>query len=291
MDDMRTATEQPVVLPFPESDYDEKGNLKKVRGRVLKKLLKYEFKAVFKPIFIPAVIVLAVAFYLFAFGFLIDFNAIVSTAKFVLWIMTFMLFVYGLLFMLVFPLIICMNRYSHNLFGSDGYLSLSIPASPEEQILAKRISQYVMLFGALLVVVVSLLLALIPVMATTDMGGSSSAPDGNERNWVVLIFDVLHALISIHVFPLFVASAFSFLKCKKHRGLPAWVVVLVCIGTFLTITYGAALIATLVEEGLLIITDAFLSFVKWFLLALACVAIYGIWRYEIQTLRCKVNLK
>lgn len=285
---MRVKTEQSALLPFPESDYDKDGNLKKVRARVLKKLLKYEFKAIFKPVLIPAVIVFALANYLCAFGCLLDFS-FETTATIVLWIMTFVFFVYGLFFMLIFPLIICMNRYSGNFFGSDGYLSLSIPATPEEQILAKRISQYVALFFSLLVVIVSLVLAVTPVVL--DNIEHSIPSDGESVNVVATVFDFLYAIIFFHVAPLFVASVFSYLKCKKHRGLRAWVVVLVCVGAFLTLTYGAALVATLIENKVLIITDAFLSFVKWFALVAECVAIYGIWRYETQTLRCKINLK
>ena len=61
MDDVTAMVEQPVEtpsLPFPATDYDKNGKLKKVRGRVLKKLLKYEFKALLKPIFIAAIAIL-----------------------------------------------------------------------------------------------------------------------------------------------------------------------------------------------------------------------------------------
>ena len=42
---------KPVKLAFPEEDYDRNGKLKRVRGRMLKKLLKYEWKGLI-PVFL-----------------------------------------------------------------------------------------------------------------------------------------------------------------------------------------------------------------------------------------------
>ena len=286
MDDVTVKTNQPVALPFPEEDYDKNGKLKKVRGRVLKKLLKYEFKSILSILFIPAIVILGVATYLFAFGFLIDFTSEDTTAKYVLWIMTWVLFVYGLLFMLIFPLIICMRRYSGNFFSSDGYLSLSIPATPEEQILAKRISQYIVMFATMLLLALSIFIAIFPAIRHSDWY-KINIPAMNAGEWVVFILDNLHALLAVHIVPLFVVAVFSFLKCWRHRGLRPWM----CVGLFFTLTYGAALWATLIEEGIIVMSKVFLLVTDWIFLVLQCVAIYAIWRYETNTLRNKINLK
>jgi len=289
MDDV-TVTKEKTLFPFPESDYDKDGKLKRVRKRVLKNLLKYEFKAILKPLMLSAAILLALASYLFAFGFLIDFSSDTGAAKYVLWILTMVIFVYGSLFMLVFPIIVSMRRYSRNFFGSDGYLALSIPATPEEQILAKRISQYVAVFGAMLVVFSSVILVLFPLGLDTGMFDFVFPPmDGGELT--LFIFEQIHAFLEFHILPLFLVCLFSFLKCWRHRGLRAWGIVLMCVGVFFTFTYGAALVATLVEEGIIVFTDVFLAVLDWIGLVLQCVAIYGIWRYETTTLRCKINLK
>ena len=290
MDDITVKTNQPVALPFPEEDYDKNGKLKKVRGRVLKKLLKYEFKAILGVLFIPAIVILGVASYLFAFGFLIDFANEDTTAKYILWIMTWVLFTYGLLFMLIFPLIVCMRRYSRNFFSSDGYLSLSIPASPEEQILAKRISQYVVIFATMLLIVFAVFIAIFPSIRHTDWY-RIDIPAMNTGEWVAFILDNLHGLLAIHIAPLFIMVVFSFLKCWRHRGLRPWAVVLMCVGLFFTLTYGAALWATLIEEGIIVMTKTFLLVTDWIFLLLQCLAIYGIWRFETNTLRNKINLK
>ena len=281
------------ALPFPASDYGKNGKLKKVRGRVLKKLLKYEFKALFKPLFISAIALFAVATYLFGFGFLIDFSGEAATATYVLWIMTFGLFIYGLLFMLIFPLIICMRRYSKNFFSSDGYLSLSIPASPEEQILAKKISQYVVVFGSMILVVVCLLMSVIPIAfmdGLTD-GSTIITPDRTTGEWITYILDSIRAFLSIFVTPMFILSIFTFLKCWRHRGLRPWVIVLMCVGLFFTLTFGAAFLTILIEEGLLFITEGLLLIWGWISLLLQCAGVYGAWLYETQTLRSKINLK
>lgn len=293
MDDVTAMVEQPVEtpsLPFPATDYDKNGKLKKVRGRVLKKLLKYEFKALLKPVFISAIAILAVATYLFAFGLLIDFSNEETTASYVLWIMTLVLFIYGLIFMLIFPFIICMRRYSKNFFSSDGYLSLSIPASPEEQVLAKKISQYVVVFGSMLLVVICFFMAIIPLVNGTG-GTETITPDRTAGEWITYVLDSVRVYLSIHITPMFILSIFTFLKCWRHRGLRPWVIVLICVGIFFTLTYGAALTATLIEEGLIFITEGLLMILGWVGLLSQCAAIYGAWVYETQTLRSKINLK
>ena len=282
--------EKTVALPFPKEDYDEKGNLKRVRPRVLKKLLKYEFKALLKPILFSAVAIVAVATYLFAFGFLIDFSESSGSAKYVLWILTMVIFVYGLLFMLVFPLIVCIRRYSRNLFSSEGYLTLSIPASPEEHILAKRIAQYVVLLGTIIVAVLSLVLALFPLLR--DFGPSTQPqPPLQGAALVNEIFMGVYSFLDFFIAPLFILCLFCFFKCWRHRGLRPWMIVLMVVGLFLTVTYGAALIATLVEEHVIKITQTVRTVVSWVWLLLECGGIYLIWRYEVGTLKNKINLK
>ncbi len=282
--------EKTVTLPFPKEDYDAKGNLKKVRKRVLKKLLKYEFKALLRSVLFSAVALVAVAVYLFAFGFLIDFSDNSGSAKFVLWILTFVIFVYGLLFMLIFPLIISIRRYSRNLFSSEGYLTLSIPASPEEHILAKRISQYVVLLGSIVVAALSLFLALFPLLR--DLGPSTQPqPPLQGAALVNEIFMGVYSFLDFFIAPLFIICLFCFFKCWRHRGLRPWMIVLMVVGLFLTVTYGAALIATLVEEGVMKITQTLRTVMSWVWLLLECGGIYLTWRYEVGTLKNKINLK
>ena len=282
--------EKTVALPFPKEDYDAKGNLKRVRPRVLKKLLKYEFKALLKPILFSAVAIVAVATYLFAFGFLVDFSNSNGSAKYVLWILTMVIFVYGLLFMLVFPLIVCIRRYSRNLFSSEGYLTLSIPASPEEHILAKRIAQYVVLLGSILVVILSFILAFFPIILDSS---PTVEPDIPLQGAALVneIFKGVYSFLEFFIAPLFVLCLFCFFKCWRHRGLRPWMIVLMVVGFFLTVTYGAALVATLVEENAIKITQTVRTVASWVWLLVECGGIYLTWRYEVGTLKNKINLK
>lgn len=139
-----------VKLPFPETDFNKKGQLKKLRGRILKKLLKYEFRAIF-PALLPCLIGL------FAVGIIIGLSSLGMNGFdkgfwLVLWSMLF----FGLAMIVVyFSVIIPFKRFHSNFFQDEGYLTLTLPASAEEHLFAKHFSGIV----SLLIAIVGSLLA------------------------------------------------------------------------------------------------------------------------------------
>ena len=158
--------ESPSVSPLPEEDYNKNGKLKNVRGRILKKLLKYEFKYYFKPMLIAVAALFAVATILCVLGCFLTAEDIEGTGELMrvlFWALALLLFGFGSLFVLLFPFILAHKRYKKQFFTSEGYLTLSVPASAQEHILAKRISAYVMSAVASVLVTIALMVALIPI--------------------------------------------------------------------------------------------------------------------------------
>lgn len=132
---------------LPETDY-KKGKLRAVRGRMVKKLLKYEWKAISPTLIICGIVLAALTLFICFFGrsgfeFLFSESdyPIEYPATTVLTIVFTMLLYVGTLMVMVFvPFGISINRYHKNFFKEEGYLTFSIPASMEEHILAKHLS-------------------------------------------------------------------------------------------------------------------------------------------------------
>ncbi len=125
----------PIAFPFPETDYDKKGNLKKVRGRMLKKLLKYEFRAIFPALFISVAILFGLtALMIILLNIQLNENLAIFT------VLSALLYIYALVAIVFIGIGIAISRYNKNFFKEEGYLTFSIPASMEEQVLAKHIS-------------------------------------------------------------------------------------------------------------------------------------------------------
>lgn len=124
------------ILPFPQEDYNEKGKLKPVRKRMLKKLLKYEFRALF-----PYLLTLAAVLIGLAIAFGIHIRLLSTNEKLKKWIvLTGMLYGYTNIGLFFVTYVKAHRRYKKNFFGDEGYLTFSIPASADEHILAKHIA-------------------------------------------------------------------------------------------------------------------------------------------------------
>ena len=128
---------QPIKLAFPDADYNQNGKLKTVRGRMLKKLLKYELKGLM-PIFLLVGTVLSFAIFSgLSFRFVGNSENTFSIIASVLCMLVFIFSIIGSMFA---SWIVPVQRYDNNFFKAEGYLTFSIPASMEEQLLAKRIT-------------------------------------------------------------------------------------------------------------------------------------------------------
>ncbi|MBE7085649.1 MAG: hypothetical protein E7366_00655 [Clostridiales bacterium] len=128
------------LLPIPQEDFHKKtGKIKSVRGRMLRRLLKYEFRYLFPVLFglIGIVALLSVVFAV-QLRMLIG-REITETFPWMVFFtgMSLVLSFSGLaLFAQIYPI----YRYNKNFFKNEGYLTFSIPATAQEQILAKHIA-------------------------------------------------------------------------------------------------------------------------------------------------------
>lgn len=136
-----------MVHALPETDY-KNGKLRAVRGRMVKKLLKYEWKAISPTLIICGIVLAALTLFICFFGragfeflFLESDNPIEYPATTVLTtILTIALYTVTLMVVACVPIGISISRYHKNFFKEEGYLTFSIPASMEEHILAKHLS-------------------------------------------------------------------------------------------------------------------------------------------------------
>ncbi len=166
----KSATKE-IRLPFPPEDYDKKGQLKRVRKRMFKKLFKSEMRF-YLPIMLCLMGVMLVSG--IVFGIFLKQNRGTwreDTDHVGHFITVFSGFIFvvacsgGILFMnMHFP----NSRYNKNFFQGEGYLTFSIPASMEEHVLSKRVAAF---FCSLLTNLVMLLTILLMVIINGGWDG------------------------------------------------------------------------------------------------------------------------
>ena len=280
--------------PFPDEDYNKNGELRKVRGRVLKKLLKYELKAYLKPMLIVFAILVALAVALCLMGSYVTKEDIYGEgdgSRTVLWAVAALLFVYFVLFVAIFPMILGVRHYNKQFFTADGYLTLSIPASPEEHILAKRIASYVATLIAGAMGIVSLVIAYAPVGNIFGEILDALADLVWALNTLVSGWDILYAVVDLLFTPLCFLAICGAFCCWRHRGLKTWMIfliiaVLYLLSAFVAVVLGTAALSLPVE-----LVAFFGKAGKWIWLFARGGILYLLFRYETQTLRSKINLK
>ena len=127
---------QAFTFPLPASDYDKKGRLKSLRGRMLKKLLKYEFRALLPPLYLCLGLLAAVSVLACVLFNLPQYDETTGTVT----LLVSILYMYALFATPIVPLVVALSRYQKHFFKDEGYLTFSIPASMEEHIFAKHVS-------------------------------------------------------------------------------------------------------------------------------------------------------
>ncbi len=279
----------PTASPLPEEDYRPNGKVKNVRGRILKKLLKYEFKYYLKPMLIAMSALFAVATVLCVLGCFLTAEDISGTGelmRFIFWLLSLLVFICCGAFLLMFPWILAYKRYKKQFFSAEGYLTLSIPASAEEHILAKRIAAYVMMAVSSVLVMISFIVALIPIFWIASEGGLGILPTEAWDVWS-LIYSLLQTLIS----PLLLLALGGGYLCWEHRGLKKWMVCILVAGLYLV----GMFISVFLGEWFFMLDANVLNLIseigRWVLLAVELVALYFLFRFETKTLREKINLK
>ncbi len=276
---------------FPDTDYDKAGNLKSVRGRTLKTLLKYEIKAMKKTLFIC--IGLMFAFTLFLTGSIlikpdfmreyllleeiIDPTLIVMSIAFLGWVICFV----GSQFAVGF---VAIQRYEKNFFKEEGYLTWSIPASAEEQVLAKHIIGIVSNIFTLLCagVCVGLVLLLTQGLVGTE--------EGVEE--VVSFFDVVTTVVQIIEFFIVAHFVMGAITCFGYKITKKSTLVILGVLFYVIVMIVDWSITALVANGIL---DFFFTPVgekigSWLGIVFGLGVAYLCYLYEVKRLK-KLDLK
>ncbi len=287
----------PVKLPFPESDYDKKGNLKKVRGRMLKKLLKAEFKH-YLPLTLAFMGILLLTAIFCGLGLrssqggLEQETYIPDSA----WITSLLLFIGCLVGAVAFAAVYPIARYNKNFFQNEGYLTFSIPASVEEHVFAKRLAAVLCSYAMTLVAIIAIFLAVL-------ISGDMELPNFNEVG-IFSIFNeayltggnavvhIVECLISAMIGGIMMPSLYAVLTCllSKSAGKrkTATTIFLVFIGVAILDSFGASFLTT---ENLFPDTALWSHLLAWFSIALQAAFTVGCIWFEIWYLKNKLDLK
>lgn len=151
-----------------EKFVEESDKMKKkpVRGKMLKKLLKYDFRALFKFLLPCYIVLFALAAIGAIFLTIAEHNA--ENAEAAISVVVFSIFFY--VFSVFACVIVCavsiVNRYEKNLFSGEGYLTLTTPATAEEHIFSKILSAVITFTLTVVVAVSSILIIALPYAKT-----------------------------------------------------------------------------------------------------------------------------
>ena len=290
-----TFFEEPkMVNPFPEEDYNKKGKLRRVRPRILKKLLKYEFKAYLTPMLIMLAALFALAIALCVLGCFLtpeDFenNSDSDPGRMIAWVIGLVIFIWVALAAIFFPLVFATKTYHKQFFTSQGYLTLSIPASPQEHILAKRIAGYIAMAIGSIAAVIAIIIAFLPLFGM--IGADSTPPSDPSVAPLISGWDILYIVLEMLVSPFLLMSICGGFVCWRHRGLKTWMIVVLGVGLYFLSTVLGVVLAGAILTIPAHVWEFLLEAGKWFFFALKCGVVYLLWLYETQTLRSKINLK
>lgn len=113
---------------------------KPVRGKMLKKLLKYDYRALFKFLLPAYIVLLSLAAVLGICLATFESNSFEDGVRFLVgFVVTYAM---GIFCVAIVCVVNIATRYQKNLFSDEGYLTLTIPATPEEHIFSKLISGF-----------------------------------------------------------------------------------------------------------------------------------------------------
>lgn len=269
-------------LPFPKTDYDKNGNLKKLRGRVLKKLLKYEFQWYGK-ILLPCIIGL------FAFSlFLLLTSALLKDKEESLDLfitMPMILYVYAIGAIVTIPVVLAIIRYSGNLFKGGAYQNLTLPVSMEEHVFTKRLTACVSFLAAVFSAIICGIIGSLALSETPLFSG-----------WQFELIDILNAiegLLLLVVITVFCFNLMATLTCffrSFSGGKRALAIIVTIIGSFLFLQTFLLSFARFGVYDILYGTPLVQHISRWLtILLFAGLSAFCLW-YEIKTLKRKVRI-
>ncbi|MGT2932784.1 ABC transporter permease [Streptococcus catagoni] len=141
---------------------------------MLKKLLKYEFKSIGKWYFALNAGIIAIAALLSISIKWFHLESETNNATYVIFnqILPFtLILIFGALVAgsLLATLLIIINRFNQNIYGREGYLTMTLPVSEHKIILTKLISSMICGFFNALVLVVATAILVIPQISSSDL--------------------------------------------------------------------------------------------------------------------------
>ena len=285
---------------LPESDYAPSGNVRKVRGRILSKLLKYEFKAIVKPLIVVWAILFALSALLFFLGFSIkDTTADTEESAEMFWVFAFFPYLYAVGAALVTPMVVSSKRYTSHFFGKEGYLTFSIPASAEEHLLAKRLSALAVMAISVAAVALSLALAMSSFGIRTGIGVelnalvveifqlAAEAEETGSLIWLIVEGALSGIVGTVALFCLLGAGC-----CWKHRGVKKWMIFVCALVVYAVLALSQNVSLRLLQSGALdVYGSATIHIANWLqILCSVGIAVFAT-MYELRTLKKKLNLK
>ncbi len=287
---------------LPETDY-KKGKLRTVRGRMLKKLLKYEWKVFLPVLTICGSILAGLTLFICIFSragfellFSSDPNAPIMNypATTVLGtILTLVLYMVAFAVTMFVPIGVSISRYHKNFFKEEGYLTFSIPASMEEQILAKHLSA---MLATLVSAAASVLSVLLVALCMSANGEPRPLPPVTETviNPVSEIFLTLEGVvlgIAIFVAVFTVSGALICWEQKFSKKSQIFLRVFLAYIAFMVLE---TIYVFFVELGAFdffygtLAGEHIWNVIK--ILFVAGIIALSVW-YELRTLKTKLNLK
>lgn len=280
--------EEKLPLAFPQTDYKKDGSVKKVRGRVLKKLLKYEYRS-YAPTFYILLSVLGALTLLICLFIRFDVDVPNESFKLAQAISVFMALGFALyLFTLfLFPFVmyaLSIRRYEANFFKDEGYLTFSVPASMQEHTLAKHICGMAITAAATLASFISLLLFL-----TVSFDTSINITPSQDANFLLKLESYLLTLCGF-VSTFFIIGAgicwsqkFTQKRAIFFRFLIVYFVIVLLESAFTMFDF------TAIRNFFASKAGAHVSI--WLGIVISAGAGYLSYRYEVKYLTSRLNLK
>ncbi len=281
---------------FPESDYTKTGKLKVLRGRMLKKLLKYEFRYLLPSVLIGVGVLLCSAILLSLQIAALEYSSVDTP----LFVMSIVLYGYANVGVLILALAMAERRLYNNFFKSEGALTFSVPATAEEHIFAKHIAALVCSLISLAAICIGALVLVMGNWETVgiivgdifaEVGGLiAGLIQNNPVNVVFFIIEgVISMLLSFIGVPCILGALTVFLRnfSGKKKGLVLFLMIIgvSSIGNFLTTMI---LLSGIPEVILKSLVNLHIAIWVGLLLHAALIGLC-VW-YEIYVLKKKLNV-
>lgn len=268
---------------FPDNEYKKDGTLKKLRGRMLKKLLKYELRAV-APVMS---VMLAILFVTTLFVCVVP--GVWESEDFLLGFIPIMLYIYSLFGTMVVAVVTPLHRYEKSMFKEEGYLTLSIPATMEELVFSKHL---IAVCASLLAIVCNVISVVI-VMNVMGINVIVEIFDFSGMNGFEIALAFLETGLIAFSFCVLLFTASNAINCFGQRFSKKSHMVWVGVGIYALISVCGGIFGWMAGKGWFAFfsTPVGAHVGSWLIIiALVGLNVLCIW-YQLRYLKKKINLK